>query len=675
MHWDGSLLERSDRRRGIGVALALLICAALAACQPSVNVSVTANVPAQYSHVWVTLDQVAFNTSATAAPTDSGWKQFTLSAPQTVDLTAVTNGTLSQIASNLSLPTGTYNQMRLVLVDSSAPLTSSAQGAGALYNDEVDTTSASGALERLPLEVPNAAQGVTLAVTLTVQSDEQAALAAFACGQSSSSGELGGESGATSSSTCDYGTQTASDCTAGSLYDSLIGSCIAIGSTAGLTGLTTGSTTSSCAYGTTYDSSTGACISTGTSVAANCSYNEVYDPTSGACTSSLGSAAATYEAVDFDAARDLVPYSLNGEPGFLLIPHLAGYDLAQTGTIEGQVDVSGLPAGVGGIEVTAETSNGTQNLIVESAPLESDGSFVLYPLPCSSTSTDTTGSGSSSSSTAGSCSSSTQNYDLVIHGPGIATVIIQQVPVSAGPPTAATAVSLGNVTLTAATSYTVNLSSAVSPPGAWVGFYQTLPSSSTVTVPYVIEARPVDPFTGTFDTAQSLSEGTPEYGVYSSGGTTLTSFVPTEGTSSTYSVGASAPLYGNGPLSTTVAPASSGTALFTATAIALPSGTTAESISGTVSVSSPGKYNEGELLLTADGALVAVAPLDAFLDASQSSATLFESVPGGTATSVYYAEAWVWNSSDPAGSLSRQPQSAPIDLTAGSASGVAITIN
>jgi hypothetical protein len=92
-----------------------------------------------------------------------------------------------------------------------------------------------------------------------------------------------------------------------------------------------------------------------------------------------------------------------------------------------------------------------------------------------------------------------------------------------------------------------------------------------------------------------------------------------------------------------------------------------------VSVATPGKYNEGELVLTQNGALVAVTSLSAYLGSAQSTATLFSSVPGGTASSVYYAEAWVWNSSDPS-ALSRQPQSTPIDLSSGSASGVTITI-
>jgi hypothetical protein len=681
---------------GRRVGLCALACVALAACQPSATLSTGANVPAQYSHVWVTLKQVAFNTSATAGPTDSGWQQFSLSSPQTIDLATVTNGALAQFASKLALSGGTYSQMRLVLTDSNVALTSSAQAAGALYNDEVDYADASGALVRAPLQVPNAAQGVTFGVNLTVQSAEAATLAAIACAATSSSdtGSGLGTTGfdTTGASTCEYGTETASECTPGTIYDHLIGTCISIGGATGTLGSTTTTTTTttdttaastSCAFGTTYNPTTGSCVatSTGTSSAVECSYNQIYNPATGTCASSgLGTSAATsYVAVDFDASRDLVPYTVSGQSGFVLIPHLAAYNLSQVGTIEGQVDVSGLPAtGTGGIQVTAETSNGTQNLIVASAPLQSNGSFVLYPLPCSSTSSSSSSSSSyssssSSSSVAYSCGTATQDYDLVIHGPGIQTVVVQSVPVTASSPGSASSIALG-VTLTAATSYNVQLSSAASPPGSWIGFYQTIPNSSTA--PYLIEAYPIDPFTGTFDTPQALSSASIAYGAYISGGAvSLTTVAPSQG-ASTYSVGASAPVYGNGPLSTTVAPTASGsaaTATFTVTAIPLPSA--GESVSGTVSVTTPGKYDKGELLLTQGGALVAIAPLDAYLGAAKSSATLFSSVPGGSSTSVYYAEAWVWNSANPGATLSRQPLSTPIDLSAGNATGVAVTIN
>jgi Domain of unknown function (DUF4382) len=704
----------------------LLACIALAACQPQTNVSATGNVPVQYQHVWVTMNEVAFNTSATAGPADTTWTQFTLPSPQTIDLASFTNGALAQFASSLKLSEGTYNQMRITMTDANASVTSSAQAAGASFNDEVDYTDASGALHRLPLQVPNAAQGVAFPVSLTVVSAQQAGIAALACASMSGNSSTGNASallgGSFNGSTnCAFGGQTKADCVQGQFFDSL-GSCITVGTTSGLgttsgIGTTTGSTSSitcpagttydsatgtctstltsgptSCAAGTTYDSATGTCVASNTTnFASTCTATQTYNPTTGTCSGSL-TAATTSLAITFDASRDIAPYLIGGQPGFVLIPHAAAaYNLAQAGSIAGSVNIAGLPATTGGIEVTAETlsSDGSRHVIVESAPVSNTGSFVLYPLPATTTAasytTSTTcPSGETYDSASGTCvttASSTEQYDLVIHGPGIATVIIAGVPVSSGNSAASSTLSFG-VTLTPATSFAVQLASGstVSPAGAYVGFYQTIPSSGEV--PYLIEAYPVDPFTGAFDTAQYLSTADLQYGAYVSGGVVaLTDAAPAEGAGA-YHVAASAPLYGDGPLSTTVVAPATATASatpFTVAAIPLPSGTTAGSIAGTVTVAAPGKYDKGELLLTQNGALLAVAPLDSYLAAAQSSATLFSSVPTGGSGSVsntnqFFAEAWVWNSSNPSGTLSRQPVSSAIDLSSGSASGVTIAI-
>ena len=106
------------------VLLALFV---LAACGARTNVSATSNVTALYSHVWITVQEVDFNTSATAAPGDKSWLTFPLSTPQTFDLATVTNGGLAIFGSSLNIPQGTYAQMRLLLTDSSATLATSAQ--------------------------------------------------------------------------------------------------------------------------------------------------------------------------------------------------------------------------------------------------------------------------------------------------------------------------------------------------------------------------------------------------------------------------------------------------------------------------------------------------------------------------------------------------------------------
>lgn len=674
------LASRIGRTRSARSAVVPLLLAslALAACQTRTNVSATANVPAAYAHVWVTMRQVEFNASAAAGPGDSGWQSFTLSAPQTIDLAAATNGALSQFAGSLSLPSGTYRQMRVVLSDSTESLASSAQSAGALYNDEVDYTDSGGVAHQVPLEIPNAAQGIGFAIDLTVKTSDKAALAALGCavggsstGTSSGTSGVFGASGTfgTSSGTCSSllssGTTAASqECASGYVLDSTTGTCVlsttAIGTTAAATAGASTSTGTQCAAGSTYDATTGSCVATLGSF--GCSFGSTLDPTTGDCAStSLNTAATTSTAVAFDASRGLVPYTASGQAGFMLSPRPSGYDLSEAGTIAGQISIAALPSDVSGIEVTAETlsSDGSRHVAVESAPLRSDGSFVLYPL--------STASGSPT------------QYDLVIHGAGIGTVIIKAVPVTAASPASTTAIALTDIALAGSSAFAVNVAPAspVSPRGASIGFYQTLPGSGEA--PYLIAVQPVDPFTGTFDSDQPLPTADLSYGTYTSGSTTLAASPPAEG-ASTYHVAASAPLYGDGPLASTVSPAASGgTATFAVGALPLPSGASADSITGTINVATPGKYDKGELVLTQNGAVVAVAPLDAYLASSQTPATLFGTVPGGGAAAsfsdgLYYAEAWVWSAADPAGTLSRQPQSAPIDLRGGSASGVTISI-
>jgi hypothetical protein len=314
-------------------------------------------------------------------------------------------------------------------------------------------------------------------------------------------------------------------------------------------------------------------------------------------------------------------------------------------------------------EVTAEglSADGTHHVVVASAPLTSSGTFVLYPLS-TATNAPTT-------------------YDLVIHGPVITTTIVKAVPVQGGSPSTATTVTLSGVSLTSANFFNVNLETALptTARGSSIGFYQTLPLSGEV--PYLIEQYPVDPLTGTYDTAPSLSSGNLQYGTYSSGTVSLSSATPNEGTA-TYHVAASSAVYGDGPLSTTVAAASTSgtTSLFTVAPFALPSGAIGASVAGTLSVAAPGKYDKGELILTENGALTAATPLDAYLASTTSSTTWFTSLPGGTSSTpfapgLYYAEIWVWNSADPSGTFNRQPYIGVIDATAGSVSGLTLTVD
>jgi hypothetical protein len=603
------------------VSLLLAACS-LAACGARTNVSATSNVTAQYSHVWVTVRDVKFNIRATAGAGDSSWLDFPLTTPQTIDLATVTNGALALFGSALKIPTGTYAQMQLLLTDTSAPLVTSAQSVGLLYNDQVEYLDRTGAPTVAPLELVHPEQGIVLAVSLTIPNNTKAALDALS---------------------------TSAATTAGST---------ATGST---TGLTTTATTTPAATTT--------CSTTTT----NTTTTTPITTTSNTCTG--GVTTATFAVgIDFDAERDLVPLTYSGQPGFLLNPHLVAYDLSTAGTIQGQVTLptttttAATASGNPDIEVSAETlsSDGTRHVVVKSTPLLSNGSFVLYPLTTNATSTNAT---------------TTTTYDLVIHGPNIDTVIIQSVPVSVAAPAAATSAALSTVALTSAADYLVNVSTATpfTTAGALVQFYQTIPVSGEV--PYVVAQQPIDPFNKDFAGDAGLSAGPIAVAIYSGGvASAAVSEAPTEGTG-TYQVAAIAPNFNNGSFGTKVsAPAQSTTTavLVTLAPLTVATGATSETLAVTTAVAAPGKYNNGELILSQNGAIVAVTPLGVVLDQSSGTVT-FSRVPGGTssqtlASGVYDLSAWVWNSSNPSGTLSRQSSPASVDLSTGAASGATITI-
>lgn len=67
-----------------------------------------------YDHVYVTVTKIRVHQSASAASTDSGWREITVALPQKIDLLSLTNGALQELG-QLPLPAGRYEQVRLVL--------------------------------------------------------------------------------------------------------------------------------------------------------------------------------------------------------------------------------------------------------------------------------------------------------------------------------------------------------------------------------------------------------------------------------------------------------------------------------------------------------------------------------------------------------------------------------
>ena len=87
----------------------------------------------------------------------------------------------------------------------------------------------------------------------------------------------------------------------------------------------------------------------------------------------------------------------------------------------------------------------------------------------------------------------------------------------------------------------------------------------------------------------------------------------------------------------------------------------------------PGKYNQGELLLSYAGTLVATTSLNGVI-ASGGTVTM-TGVPAQTPTSVYYASVRAWNSSDPSGTLQVQSFPTAVDLTGSASGSIQLTVN
>jgi hypothetical protein len=222
-------------------------------------------------------------------------------------------------------------------------------------------------------------------------------------------------------------------------------------------------------------------------------------------------------------------------------------------------------------------------------------------------------------------------------------------------------------------------STPVSPRGARVGFYQTLPDDSA---PYLIEQQSIDPLSGELATNATLSSATTiAFGTFGTS-FTLTAAAPLEGASK-YSVAALSSFNGNGAFSNTLlAPSATTTdvAGFTVPEVQIPTTAASGTIAAQVSAATPGKYNKGALLVTHNGAVITTVPLDEALAGSATSATVnITGIPASTGATfdrgLYYLEAWAWNSSDPKGTFTRQAVSTAVDLRSTLTANATVAIN
>lgn len=128
-----------------------------------VNVTLTDGPGDDYDHVWITVKAISFHTDSNIAwnRNDASWQTTTLPEPVTLDMASLTNGALNQVFTGMNLPVGSYRQIRLFLAGFDDPLTSSANAAALVYNDQIDYTDASG-VHHVPLEIAYPTQGIQL---------------------------------------------------------------------------------------------------------------------------------------------------------------------------------------------------------------------------------------------------------------------------------------------------------------------------------------------------------------------------------------------------------------------------------------------------------------------------------------------------------------------------------
>ncbi len=121
--------------QNLKLALGGMAVATLAACggggggdeSGTLKLALTDAPSCGYDEVNVTIEKIRVHQSSSASETaPSGWSEIVLSPALRVDLLKLQNGALAELG-QVTLPTGSYNQMRLVLVDNrgSSPLANS----------------------------------------------------------------------------------------------------------------------------------------------------------------------------------------------------------------------------------------------------------------------------------------------------------------------------------------------------------------------------------------------------------------------------------------------------------------------------------------------------------------------------------------------------------------------
>lgn len=125
------------------------------------------------SHVWVTIGSVALHGSATQAwsSADHSWTVLRLSKPVVIDLAVLptaTQGDVTPLFNGLSVPAGSYAQIRLFPLAHDAALDDAASAKGLRYNAQVNYTDATAQARVVPLELSQPELGWRLSGSFTI---------------------------------------------------------------------------------------------------------------------------------------------------------------------------------------------------------------------------------------------------------------------------------------------------------------------------------------------------------------------------------------------------------------------------------------------------------------------------------------------------------------------------
>lgn len=316
-------------------------------------------------------------------------------------------------------------------------------------------------------------------------------------------------------------------------------------------------------------------------------------------------------AIDFDAGHDVVKTVRAGNVEYILKPRLAYFDLDHAGAIAGTLAA---PGGVAFANYTGrnfvikaeQAMAGTDYRVVRRATSidPATGRFVLYPLPVFGNAT-------------------TARYDIVMRGRNVETCIVNQVPVHRGT-LPATATSVGPaITLTTGNEFTSTV--AISPTGAWMHYYQSIPTDP---VKYEVRFRHANPLTGSFFEPLQLSAGPLHVGNWNNGnGVTFASVTPSGGNGAFQAV-ADAMLYDR----STYRSVTPGMGTLTFGPLSPTAPAVANSISGTITMGSTmmNMMNNGLMFATFGGMIV--NSVDVSSSMARGGAYTMPNLPGGTAS-------------------------------------------